>query len=94
MNKIDKLIHEELLPIRQMFISYTQLSHNPLIHINPKVFTKCAVKIDEVITICREVGGKEENGKDIQLDNVKRSERIRDNTGGGQGGKRDINSGS
>ena len=64
MNRIDKLIHEELLPIRQMFISYTQLSHNPSIHINPKVFTKCAVKIEEVILIAREMAGKgEENGE-------------------------------
>ena len=82
MNRIDKLIHEELLPIRQMFISYTQLSHNPSIHINPKVFTKCAVKIEEVILIAREIAEGDKNGKDIKLDNVKRSERIRDNTGG------------
>ena len=82
MNRIDKLIHEELLPIRQMFVSYTQLSHNPSIHINPKVFTKCAVKIEEVILIAREIAEGDKNGKDIKLDNVKRSERIRDNTGG------------
>ena len=81
MNRIDKLIHEELLPIRQMFISYTQLSHNPSIHINPKVFTKCAVKIEEVILIARELAEGDKNGEDIKLDNVKRSERIRDNTG-------------
>lgn len=59
MNRIDELIHKELLPIRQMFVSYTQLAHNPSIHIDPKVFTKCAVKIEEVITICREIGGEE-----------------------------------
>ena len=82
MNRIDKLIHEELLPIRQMFVSYTQLSHNPSIHINPKVFTKCAVKIEEVILIARELAEGDKNGEDIKLDNVKRSERIRDNTGG------------
>ena len=82
MNRIDKLIHEELLPIRQMFVSYTQLSHNPSIHISPKVFTKCAIKIEEVILIAREMAEGDKNGKDIKLDNVKRSERIRDNTGG------------
>jgi len=62
MNRIDKLIHEELLPIRQMFVSYTQLSHNPSIHISPKVFTKCAVKIEEVILIAREMAEGDKNG--------------------------------
>jgi len=53
MNRIDEVIHKELLPIRQMFISYEQLTYNPSIHIDPKIFRKCAVKIEEVITIAR-----------------------------------------
>jgi len=51
--RIDKLVHEELLPIRQMFLSYSELAYNPSVHIDPKVFKKCALKIAEVITIVK-----------------------------------------
>lgn len=51
--RIDKLVHEELLPIRQMFLSYFKLAYNPSVHIDPKVFKKCALKIEEVITIVK-----------------------------------------
>jgi len=55
MTNIDKIIHEEMLPIRQMFVSYSELAKNPLIHFDPKVFKKCAMKIEELIGILREV---------------------------------------
>jgi len=55
MDKIDEIIHKELLPIRQMFISYEQLTHNPSIHFDSKIFRKCAIKIEEVITIARDL---------------------------------------
>ena len=53
--ELNKIIHEELLPLRQAFLSYEQLSHNPSMRVDPKIFRKCAVKIDKLIIIAREL---------------------------------------
>jgi hypothetical protein len=54
-NSIDKIIHEELLPLQQSFKSYEILAVNSSYRFDPKVFRKCAVKVQEVINIAREL---------------------------------------
>ncbi|MBM4137340.1 MAG: hypothetical protein FJ241_10990 [Nitrospira sp.] len=53
--KIDELIHKELIPMQQMFISYEQLSFNPSYRFNGKIFHKCALKIQQIIDLTREL---------------------------------------
>jgi len=53
--KIDEIIHKELLPALQMFVSYEQLSYNPSYHFTPKIFKKCALKIQELIDLARQL---------------------------------------
>jgi hypothetical protein len=59
MERIVKLIHDELLPIQQMFRSYETLSHNECFRFNPKIFNKCTLKIQEVILIARDLAKEE-----------------------------------
>ena len=53
--EVDKLIHEELLPIQQMFHSYELLANNGMFRFSPSVFKKCAIKIQVVIDNAREL---------------------------------------
>ena len=53
--QINDLVHKELLPIRQMFISYSELAHNPSVRVDPKIFKKCANKVQQLIDIAREL---------------------------------------
>jgi hypothetical protein len=56
--KVDKLTHE-LLPVVQMLHSYEQLANNPSFRLSPKIFRKCALKIEEVRGKIREELTKE-----------------------------------
>jgi len=53
--ELDELIHDELLPIRQMFLSYSQLCNDSPFKIDPKILKKCAVKTECLIAIAREL---------------------------------------
>jgi len=53
--EVNKLIHEELLPIQQMFHSYELLANSGMYRFSPSVFKKCAVKIQVVIDNAREL---------------------------------------
>jgi len=57
--EIDKVIHDQLVPLQQMFKSYEQLAHNSFYHISPKVFKKCYVEIQTVINIARDLTKEE-----------------------------------
>ena len=54
-DRIDDFIHNELIPIQQMFKSYEELCYNPSFHIDGKIMRKCALKVQEVINIAREL---------------------------------------
>lgn len=60
--QINKIIHDELIPIQQMFISFEGLAHNPTFHFKPEQFKKCALKtqvlIDEYRNLVSEGGVK------------------------------------
>ena len=49
---LDKLIHDELLPLRQSFLSYEQLA-NGSYRFDAKIFRKAAQKVQVVIEIAR-----------------------------------------
>ena len=53
--KIDNLIHDNLIPIQQIFKTYEHLSQNPSFHFNREIFTKCVQKTQELIEIAREL---------------------------------------
>lgn len=53
--RINKLIHDEILPIQNMFKSYKQLSYNPAFHFNGGIFDKCIRRCQELIEIAREL---------------------------------------
>jgi len=56
--ELDRIIHETLLPIKQSFVSYQQLA-NGNFRFDPKIFRRCAVHIEEVITIVRNLTQEE-----------------------------------
>jgi len=49
---LDKLIHDDLLPLRQSFLSYEQLA-NGSYRFDAKIFRKAAQKVQVVIEIAR-----------------------------------------
>jgi len=49
--ELQEIIHNEIKPIKQMFLTYEQLSINPSIRFNAKIFRKCADKCDQLIHI-------------------------------------------
>ena len=49
---LDKLIHDELNPLRQSFLSYEQLA-NGSYRFDAKIFRKAAQKVQVVIEIAR-----------------------------------------
>jgi hypothetical protein len=55
---IDKLIHTELLPLRQSFLSYEQLA-NGSYRFDAKIFRKAAQKVQVVIEIARSLTTEE-----------------------------------
>ena len=59
--EINKIIHDELIPIQQIFRSYERLSTNSSFHFDGKIFKKCIFKIQDVIEIARRLSGGETN---------------------------------
>lgn len=56
---LDAIIHKELMPIQQSFKSYEELAKSGSYRFDPKIFRRCATKIQDVITIARKMAGKE-----------------------------------
>jgi hypothetical protein len=56
---LDAIIHKELIPIQQAFKSYEELAKSGSYRFDPKIFRKCAAKLQEVINIARDLAGKE-----------------------------------
>jgi len=52
--ELNKIIHDHLLPIQQSFKSYEKLAGNGF-HFSHQIFRKCALHIQEVIEIVKEL---------------------------------------
>jgi hypothetical protein len=57
--ELDKIIHNDLLPIQQAFKSYEQLACNGCFRFDPKIFRKCSLKIQLVIDTARQLTKEE-----------------------------------
>lgn len=56
--EINDIIHNEIIPIQQMFKSYEHLAENPAFRFDPKIFRKCVLKIQVVIDNARELANE------------------------------------
>lgn len=60
--QINNIIHNDLIPIQQIFRNYEKLSHNPSFYFNGEIFRECALKIEEIIEILREFARNNSKG--------------------------------
>jgi len=58
--EINKIIHDELIPIQQQLKSYEQLANGEF-RFTTKQFKKAIKSIQKVIDLLREIGGTNEN---------------------------------
>ena len=71
--QINNIIHNEIIPIQQIFKYYEHAAFNRTFHFDGKIFRKCAIKCQELIGIARKLG---EFVKNNNMGEVKENDKI------------------